>query len=171
MKKLMVVDGNSILNRSFYGVPDLSTDGGIPTNATYGFISTLKRYVDRLTPAYRVCTFDTPEKTFRHKRYEGYKANRHGMPDELAVQLPYAKRAAAALGFTVLECPGFEADDVIGTVCRAADEKGGILSYIVTGDRDSLQLISDRTSVWLLRNREDELFGREHFREVYTVDP
>ncbi|MBQ7475189.1 MAG: DNA polymerase I [Clostridia bacterium] len=171
MKKLIVIDGNSILNRSYYGIPGLSTSGGIPTGATYGFVSTLKRYLDRLTPTYRVCTFDTPEKTFRHKQYEGYKANRHGMPDDLAAQLPYAKRAAAALGFAVLECPGYEADDVIGTVCRAADERGDILSYIITGDRDSLQLISDRTSVWLQRNREDELFGKEHFREVYGLDP
>ncbi len=171
MKNLIVIDGNSLLNRSFYGIRDLSTPDGIPTNATYGFISTLKRYLDRLTPTYRVCTFDTPEKTFRHKQYEGYKANRHGMPDDLAVQLPYAKRAARALGFEVLECPGYEADDVIGTVCRAADESGEIRSYIVTGDRDSLQLISDKTSVWLLRNKEDELFDGDHFREVYSVSP
>ncbi|MBR3423980.1 MAG: DNA polymerase I [Clostridia bacterium] len=167
----MVIDGNSLLNRSFYGIRELSTPDGVPTNATYGFISTLKRYLDRLTPTYRVCTFDTPEKTFRHERYDGYKANRHGMPDDLAVQLPYAKRAAKALGFEVLECPGYEADDVIGTVCRAADERGDIRSFIVTGDRDSLQLISDRTSVWLLRNREDELFDGDHFREVYSVAP
>ena len=93
------------------------------------------------------------------------------MPDDLAVQLPYAKRAAEALGFAVLECPGYEADDVIGTVCRAADERGDVSSFIVTGDRDSLQLISDKTSVWLLRNREDELFDGDHFREVYSVSP
>ena len=171
MKSLIVIDGNSLLNRSFYGIRELSTPDGIPTNATYGFISTLKRYLDRLTPTYRVCTFDTPEKTFRHESYSGYKANRHGMPDDLAVQLPYAKRAAKALGFEVLECPGYEADDVIGTVCRAADERGDIRSFIVTGDRDSLQLISDKTSVWLLRNREDELFDGDHFREVYSVSP
>ncbi|MBQ6676669.1 MAG: DNA polymerase I [Clostridia bacterium] len=171
LKTLIVIDGNSLLNRSFYGIRDLSTPDGIPTNATYGFISTLKRYLDRLAPTYRVCTFDTPEKTFRHEKYDGYKANRHGMPDDLAVQLPYAKRAAKALGFEVLECPGYEADDVIGTVCRSADERGDIRSFIVIGDRDSLQLISDKTSVWLLRNREDELFDGDHFREVYSVSP
>ena len=140
LKTLIVIDGNSLLNRAFYGIRDLSTPDGIPTNATYGFISTLKRYLDRLAPTYRVCTFDTPEKTFRHERYDGYKANRHGMPDDLAVQLPYAKRAAKALGFEVLECPGYEADDVIGTVCRSADERGDIRSFIVTGDRDQKPL-------------------------------
>lgn len=171
MDRLIVIDGNSVLNRAFYGIRELTAPDGTPTNAVYGFVTTLKRYIDRLKPTYMVCTFDTKEKTFRHKMYEKYKSNRHGMPDELAVQLPIAKEAAAAMGFALLECPGYEADDVIGTVCRAADEKGGINSYIITGDRDSLQLISDRTTVCLLRNKEDETFDRTHFTDVYTIPP
>ncbi len=171
MDRLIVIDGNSVLNRAFYGIRDLSAPDGTPTNAVYGFVTTLKRYIDKFKPTYMVCTFDTREKTFRHKMYEKYKSNRHGMPDELAVQLPIAKETASAMGFTLLECPGYEADDIIGTVCRAADEKGGIISYIITGDRDSLQLISDRTTVCLLRNKEDELFDRTHFTDVYTIPP
>ncbi|MBQ3901355.1 MAG: DNA polymerase I [Clostridia bacterium] len=171
MDRLIVIDGNSVLNRAFYGIRELSAPDGTPTNAVYGFVTTLKRYMDRLEPSYMVCTFDTKEKTFRHKMYDKYKSNRHGMPDELAVQLPIAKEAARAMGFTLLECPGYEADDIIGTVCRAADEKGEIDSYVITGDRDSLQLISDRTKICLLRNKEDETFDRTHFTDVYTIPP
>lgn len=171
MKTLLVLDGNSIINRAFYGVRELSTSSGIPTNAVYGFINIIKKHIDMLSPDYMVCTFDTHEPTFRHKRYDLYKSNRHGMPDELAVQMKYTKRAVEGFGFTVLECPGYEADDIIGTVCAAADRRGNIKSFILTGDRDSLQLISDNTSVILMKNREDELFDTLHFTEVYGIKP
>lgn len=171
MKKLLVLDGNSIINRAFYGVRTLSRSDGFPTNAVYGFANIVKRYLDSLSPDYAVCTFDTRKPTFRHLKYDKYKSNRHGMPEELACQLPYTKRLAAALGFTVLECEGFEADDIIGTVCKNADLHGDINSYILTGDRDSLQLISERTNVILMRNGKDELFDTEHFVEVYGVRP
>ncbi len=171
MKNLLVLDGNSIINRAFYGIRDLSTSSGIPTNAVYGFINIVNRYLDMLSPEYLVCAFDTRSPTFRHEQYDMYKSNRHGMPDELAAQMPYAKRAAEGLGFTILECPGYEADDIIGTVCRAANDGGDIKSYILTGDRDSLQLINDATSVILMRNREDELFDKNRFIEVYGISP
>lgn len=171
MKNLLVLDGNSIINRAFYGVRGLSTREGMPTNAVFGFVNILKRYIDRLSPDYMICTFDTRKPTFRHLQFEGYKCNRKGMPDELACQMPYAKRIAAALGFTILEKEGYEADDIIGTVCRSADSHGEIMSYILTGDRDSLQLITDSTNVILMRNHEDELFDNSHFYDTYGITP
>jgi len=171
MKKLLVLDGNSIINRAFYGVRGLSTADGMPTNAVFGFINIVKRYLDKLSPDYAICTFDTRCPTFRHLKFDGYKCNRKGMPDELACQMPYAKRVVRALGFTVLEKEGFEADDIIGTVCRSADEKVDVASYILTGDRDSLQLITDKTNVILMRNKEDELFDKEHFFDTYGITP
>lgn len=171
MKNLLVLDGNSIINRAFYGVRNLSRSDGLPTNAVYGFATIVKKYIDSISPDFAVCTFDTRKPTFRHLKYDKYKSNRHGMPDELACQLPYTKRLVAALGFTVLECEGFEADDIIGTVCKNADERGDIDSYILTGDRDSLQLISERTHVILMRNGKDELFDTEHFIDVYGIRP
>lgn len=171
MKNLLILDGNSIVNRAFYGIRPLSTKSGIPTNAVYGFVNILKKHLDRLNPDYRICAFDTREPTFRHKAFEAYKGNRKGMPDELAAQMPYAKRAAAALGFTVLECPGFEADDVLGTAAALAVKEGGIRVWILTGDRDSLQLISDDVSVILMKNKEDVLFDRKKFEEEYGLPP
>ena len=115
MKKLLILDGNSIINRAFYGVRNLTNSKGMPTNALFGFTNIVKRYTDMLKPDFSVCTFDMHHPTFRHKKYEGYKCNRKGMPDELAVQMPYAKKIVSYLGFTVLETPGYEADDLLGT--------------------------------------------------------
>lgn len=171
MKKLLVLDGNSIINRAFYGVRGLTTADGMPTNALFGFTNTVKRYLDSIDPEYAVCTFDTRCPTFRHLKFDKYKSNRHGMPEELACQMPYAKEIISALGFTVLELEGYEADDIIGTVCKNADLHGDILSYILTGDRDSLQLITERTNVILMRNGKDELFDTAHFKDVYGVLP
>ena len=170
-KKLLIVDGNSILNRAFYGIRPLSTKEGIPTNAVYGFITILKKHIDSLSPDYLACAFDLKGTTFRHEMYEGYKANRHPMPDDLAAQLPWAKKVAAAMGFTVIECQGWEADDVLGTVAGMADKEGDIQSYILTGDRDSLQLITDSTSVILVKTKEDIVFNRAKFTEEYGVTP
>ena len=171
MKKLLVLDGNSIINRAFYGVRGLSTSEGFPTNALFGFINIIKRYVDKLSPDYAVCAFDMHHPTFRHEQYCKYKSNRKGMPDELAMQMPYAKKIIASLGFTIVETKGYEADDIIGTVCNCADARGDVQSYILTGDRDSLQLITDNTSVILMRNKEDELFDPAHFTDVYGITP
>ncbi|MBQ3527914.1 MAG: DNA polymerase I [Clostridia bacterium] len=170
-KKLLIVDGNSILNRAFYGIRPLSTKEGIPTNAVYGFITILKKHLDTLSPDYLACAFDLKGPTFRHEMYEGYKANRHPMPDDLAAQLPWAKKTAKAMGFTVIECQGWEADDVLGTVSGMADREGDIKSYILTGDRDSLQLITDDTSVILVKTKEDIVFDRERFISEYGVTP
>jgi len=171
MKNLLVLDGNSIINRAFYGIRPLSTKSGIPTNAVYGFINILKKHLDHLHPDYMICAFDTREPTFRHRMYEEYKGNRKGMPDELAAQMPYAKRAAAAMGFTVLECPGFEADDILGTTARIAERTGDIHTWLLTGDRDSLQLITDSTTVILMKTKEDILFDRDKFTDEYGLAP
>ena len=147
MKKLLIVDGNSILNRAFYGIRPLTTKDGTPTNAVYGFVNILKKHIDALSPDYLACAFDLKAPTFRHKMFEGYKATRKGMPEELALQLPIAKEAAGDMGFTVLTCEGWEADDILGTLAGMGDGSGEVHSYILTGDRDSLQLITDTTSV------------------------
>ncbi len=171
MKKLLILDGNSIINRAFYGVRGLSTSEGFPTNALFGFINIIKRYTDKLSPDYAVCAFDMHHPTFRHEQYCQYKSNRKGMPEELAMQMPYAKKIITSLGFTVVETKGYEADDIIGTVCSCADARDDIKSYILTGDRDSLQLITDKTNVILMRNKEDELFDTAHFTDVYGITP
>lgn len=171
MKKLLIVDGNSILNRAFYGIRPLSAKDGLPTNAVYGFITIIKKHLDALHPDYLACAFDLKAPTFRHKMYDGYKATRKPMPEDLAAQLPYAKKTAAAMGFTVIECEGWEADDVLGTVAGMADGTGDIQSYILTGDRDSLQLITENTSVILVKTREDIIYTPEKFFEEYGITP
>ncbi len=170
MKKFLIIDGNSIINRAFYGIRPLTTQSGIPTNAVYGFLTMLKKHLDALSPDYIACAFDVHEPTFRHKAYAQYKGTRKGMPDELKAQMPYAKRAASDLGFEVIECPGFEADDIIGTSAGMA-EKNGIFTYILTGDRDSLQLITKMTSVILTKTKEDIEFTEERFIDEYGITP
>ncbi len=170
MKKILIIDGNSILNRAFYGVAPLTASDGTPTGAVFGFIKILKRHLDSVSPDFAVCAFDLPAPTFRHKMYDLYKANRSGMPEELAAQLPFAKEAAAAMGFSVVTCEGYEADDIIGTVAADA-EKMSTEAYILTGDRDSLQLISDTTHVILAKNKGDVLFDRARFFEEYGISP
>ncbi len=171
MKKLLIVDGNSILNRAFYGIRPLSNKEGIPTNAVYGMLTILKRHLDNLKPDYAVVAFDLRAKTFRHKACDFYKANRKPMPEELAVQLPYAKEAVKSLGFNVVELEGYEADDVIGTVSRIAMQDMDIHSYILTGDRDSLQLINASCSVILVKTKEDIVYDTDKFCEEFGVTP
>ncbi len=171
MKKLLIVDGNSILNRAFYGIRPLTTKDGIPTNAVYGFINILKKHLDALSPDMLACAFDLKAPTFRHKMYEAYKANRKGMPDDLAAQLPYAKEVAAAMGFKVITSEGWEADDILGTLSEMGAKEGNVHSYVLTGDRDSLQLISDSCSVVLVKTKEDIVYTPEKFSEEYGITP
>ena len=170
MKKFLVVDGNSILNRAFYGIRILTNKDGLPTNAVYGMVTILSKHIEALEPDYCAVAFDLKAPTFRHKMYDGYKANRHGMPDELAAQLPYAKECMRDMGFHVLEVEGFEADDILGTLATRA-EREGVLAYVLTGDRDSLQLISDTTHVLLATNKDTIEFGRAEFVEKYGIAP
>ena len=172
MKKLLVVDGNSILNRAFYGIRTLNNSKGLPTNAVYGMITMITRQLEKYNPDYTAIAFDVHAPTFRHEMYDGYKATRKGMPDDLRVQMPYAKRAVEALGFTVIEKPGYEADDVLGTLSVMAKESGeDIITYVMTGDRDSLQLIDDNTVVLLATNNDYLYFDRDAFAEKYGVSP
>lgn len=168
MKKLLVVDGNSILNRAFYGIRLLTNKNGLYTNAVYGMVTILSKHIDTLKPDYCAVAFDLKAPTFRHKMYELYKANRTGMPEELAVQLPYAKECMSALGFSVLSLEGYEADDILGTLSAQANA-AGIDAYVLTGDRDSLQLIGDHTTVLLVKNKETLFVTEKEFEEMYGV--
>ncbi len=170
MKKILIVDGNSILNRAFFGVKPLTTKDGLPTNAVFGMYNIITKNVSAVSPDYCVVAFDLKAPTFRHKMYEGYKANRKGMPEELAAQLPFAKQCMKSIGFKVLELEGYEADDILGTVANKATQND-IYSYLLTGDRDSLQLIGDSTTVLLATNKETVNFNREHFHETYGIMP
>ena len=145
--KLMVLDGNSILNRAFYGIKLLSTKDGRFTNGIYGFLTILLSKTDEIRPDAVAIAFDLKAPTFRHKMYDGYKAQRKGMPPELAQQVQPLKELLTALGYTLIACEGWEADDLLGTL--AANAKSGDECCIVTGDRDSLQLVSDRVRVYL----------------------
>ncbi len=171
MKKLLAVDGNSILNRAFYGVRALTTADGLPTNAVYGTINIINRHVEELRPDYFAVAFDLRAPTFRHKAFDAYKANRHGMPDELAVQRPYAYDCLAAFGAHCIEKEGFEADDILGTLAAMGEAADDVEVYILTGDRDSLQLISDKTRIILVTNTEPLLFDAAAFTEKYGVRP
>ncbi len=148
MKKLIVFDGNSIVNRAFYGVKLLNTKSGIFTNAIFGFMNILFKFLNTENPDYAVVTFDLKAPTFRHKMYDGYKAQRKGMPQELAMQMPYLKEILAAMNIPMLSKEGYEADDLIGTVAGIC-KKEGIECIIATGDRDSLQLTDENVCVYL----------------------
>lgn len=170
MKKMLVIDGNSILNRAYYGIRPLTNKNGLYTHAVYGMITILSKHVEALRPDYCVVAFDLKAPTFRHKMYSAYKANRKGMPEELAVQLPYAKQCMSALGFRVITKEGYEADDILGAVSRMAADNG-VHAYILTGDRDSLQLIAENVDVLLVKNKETVDFDRNLFVETYGIEP
>lgn len=170
MKKILCIDGNSILNRQFYGIRPLSTPDGFPTNAIFGFVNVLAKQLDALKPDYAAVAFDLKAPTFRHEMYGEYKAGRKPMPEDLARQMPVAKDICRAMGFSVLELPGYEADDILGTLGQVADDSNGeIHTYILTGDRDSLQLISDNVTVLLATNTDTVTFDDAAFVEKYGV--
>ena len=172
--KLMVIDGNSIINRAFYGIRMLTTRDGTPTNAVYGFVNILLKLLEEEKPEALCVTFDRKAPTFRHLAYEGYKAQRKGMPDELAAQLPILKEVLEAMNIPRFEMDGWEADDLIGTIA-ARDSEQGWDTVVVTGDKDSLQLITERTTVKLVTTRMGQTTTRdmtpEAFREEYGFDP
>ena len=172
--KLMVIDGNSMINRAFYGIRPLTTREGIPTNAVYGFVVTLQRLLEEEKPEALCVTFDRREPTFRHLSYEGYKAQRKGMPEELAAQMPILKEVLDAMSIARYELAGYEADDLIGTISRKCESEGWEC-VVVTGDKDSLQLITERTRVKLISTRMGQTttkdMTRDAFREGYGFDP
>ena len=172
--KLMVLDGNSIINRSFYGIRPLTTREGLYTHAVYGFLTTLQRLVDEEKPEALCVTFDRREPTFRHEADASYKATRHGMPEELAMQMPVLKQVLDAMSIPRYELAGYEADDLIGTISRKC-EASGWDCVVVTGDKDSLQLITDATRVKLVSTRMGQTTTKdmtpETFRAEYGFDP
>ena len=168
--KLLLIDGNSIMNRAFYGIRMLTAPNGVPTNALTGFMNIYMKLMKEEKPD-RICAaFDLKAPTFRHKLYADYKGTRHAMPDELAAQMPLIKDILRALGVAIVEKEGYEADDIIGTLSRAAFDQG-MDCVIMTGDRDSFQLVNDKVTVRLASNKEDVFYTPEKIREVYGVEP
>ncbi len=175
MRKLMVIDGNSIVNRAFYGVSqNLTTREGQPTNAIFGFLNILNKLLDEEKPEALCITFDRAAPTFRHQSFEGYKSNRKGMPEELASQMPILKDVLRALNIPMYELDGWEADDLLGTIARL-DQEAGWATAIVTGDKDALQLVTEATTVKLVSTRMGRTTTKdmtpEAFREEYGFDP
>ncbi len=173
--KLMLIDGNSIVNRAFYGVSqNLSTRDGLPTNAIYGFINILLKVTEEEHPDGLAIAFDTPAPSFRHLSYSEYKAQRKRMPEELAVQIPVLKEVLDAMNIRRYELEGWEADDLLGTM-TARNEAEGCSSVIITGDRDALQLVTDLTTVNLITTRMGQTSTKAYtpdvFREQYGFDP
>ncbi len=174
MKKLLIIDGNSILNRAYYGIRPLTAPDGTPTNAVYGFLNILLKHLDEESYDYLCVAFDVKEKTFRHKRYELYKAQRKPAPEDFLVQLPLMKEVLAAMNCMCMELPGYEADDIIGTVSKICDQSD-VECNILTGDKDDLQLISYNTTVKLVVTKMGRTtttdYRPEQFREKYGIEP
>ena len=172
--KCMILDGNSIVNRAFYGIRTLTAPDGTPTNAVYGFLSILQRLLDEQKPDALCVSFDRKEPTFRHLADADYKATRHPMPEELAVQMPVLKETLDAMGVRRYELAGYEADDILGTVSVQC-EKAGWDCVIVTGDKDSLQLVTEHTTVCHVKSRmgqtETILYTPARFFEEYGFAP
>ena len=180
--KFLLIDGNSLINRSFYAIRLLSNKQGVYTNAITGFFSTLLRLRNSVSPDCAAVAFDLRAPTFRHQMYDGYKKRRKGMPEELAGQLPYIKEILDAMGIPRVECPGFEADDIIGTLAMSAsmspsngqcgtDMNNSAHVSIATGDRDAFQLIGERVSVILASTKEELVYTPEKIRELYGIEP
>ena len=172
--KLMILDGNSVINRAFYGVRPLTTREGLYTNAIYGFLNILEKMEKEEQPDAVCVAFDLHGPTFRHLQYEGYKATRHGMPEELRQQMPVMKEVLQAMNIPIYACQGWEADDVIGTVGRICSNNDWEC-VVVTGDRDSLQLIDKNVHIKLVVSKAGQttatLYTEEKFREEYGFEP
>ena len=172
--KYLVLDGNSILNRAFYGIKMLSNKKGQMTNGIYGFLSTLQKLLSEVSPQAIAVAFDLPKPTFRHKMYDGYKASRKGMPEELASQLPILKEILVAMGYKLITCEGYEADDILGTFAKYCENKGYECT-LATGDRDCLQLVSDHVFVRIAKTKfgkaESILYDKNKIKEDYNVTP
>lgn len=174
MSKLLLVDGHSILNRAFYGLPQMTNSKGEYTNAVLGFINIVFKIIEEEQPTHLVVAFDVHQKTFRHKMFEEYKGTRKGMPDELRSQVPLMKELLKAMNVTVVECPGFEADDIIGTYSRIGDEAGMDVS-VLSGDRDLLQLATDHVLIKIPKTKGGkttvENYHANEVKEHYGVTP
>ena len=177
MKKLVLIDGNSIMNRAFYGImgsKTLTTKDGKYTNAIYGFLAILFKLLEDEKPEYIAVSFDLKAPTARHKLYDGYKANRKGMPNELAEQMPIIKEVLKAMNIDIVEKEGYEGDDIIGTLSKYGEEKG-LEVIILSGDRDTFQLATDNVKIHIPRTKagktETEIYDRNKVKEVYGIEP
>ena len=177
MKSFLIIDGNSIMNRAFYGLSNLrmfSKTAGIHTNALYAFLNIYWMILDKLAPDYACVSFDLKAPTFRHKMYEDYKGTRKGMPDELAEQMPVIKEVLSAMNVPIIEKEGYEADDILGTVSNI-NTKNGIFTYVLTGDKDSFQLISDMTSIVIPTTKKGKteytIYTPELLKEKNNIEP
>lgn len=168
--KLLVIDGNSIINRAYYGIKLLSTKDGVYTNAVFGFLNMLKRFEDMCSPDAVAVAFDVHAPTFRHKMYDAYKAGRHAMPDELRSQMPIVKNLLHLLGIKTVECEGWEADDILGTLAARCREEGNEC-FIATGDRDSLQLAHGGVKVLLAKTKSTDVMDEQAIAVEYGVTP
>ncbi|MCX6348365.1 MAG: DNA polymerase I, partial [Candidatus Aureabacteria bacterium] len=169
MKKILLIDGMSSAYRAFYAIRGLSNSRGQPTNAVYGFIRMLKKILKDYGPDYVAVASDTRAPTFRHEKFKDYKATRKPMPDDLSSQLPLIRRAAEGYRIPWIEVPGYEADDILATIARQASAEG-VSVYILTGDKDLLQLVNDRIRV-ISPHQEGTLFDEKAVRETYEVEP
>ncbi|HBJ98197.1 MAG TPA: DNA polymerase I, partial [Clostridiales bacterium] len=167
--ELVLIDGNSLINRAFYATPLLTSPDGTPTNAVYAFLNMLFKIEKDLSPKYLLVAFDRKEPTFRHKEYAGYKAGRRPMPTELAVQIPLLKEVLDAMGIAHYEKAGFEADDIIGSYAKQIS----LSTAIFTGDRDAFQLVDGHTSVYFTKRgiTETDVYDVNNFKEKYGVEP
>ncbi|KXG78858.1 DNA polymerase I [Fervidicola ferrireducens] len=172
MKKIMLIDGNSLMHRAFYALPPLMTSKGVHTNAVYGFVNMLMRIIKEESPDYIAVAFDRKAPTFRHQEYAAYKANRIKMPDELAGQFEILKQILEAMNIRYVEKEGYEADDLLGSLSKKAEE-AGLLTLIVTGDKDTLQLVSPKVQVMLTRKgiSEMEVYDVQKIKERFGIPP
>ena len=171
-KNFVIIDGSSLLHRAFYALPLLSTKKGIYTNGVYGFLTMLYKIQEDYTPAYICVAFDKKGPTFRHKEYKEYKGTRQETPSELAQQFPIIREILDAMNITILEMQEYEADDIAGTLAKMGEQKD-LDVILVTGDRDYLQLASDKTKVLITRKgiTELEIFDREKIISEYGIEP
>lgn len=169
MDKLVLIDGNSLLNRAYYATPVFTTKSGMPTNAIFGFVKLLFKILGDVKPKYIIVAFDLKAPTFRHKMYDGYKAMRKGMPDDLAVQVEPLKGLLNAMKIATCAKEGVEADDIIGTLSKKFDAH----SYIYTGDRDSFQLVDEKTDVYYTKKGVSVLqkLNVDNFKSETGVTP
>ena len=177
MDKLVLIDGNSIMNRAFYGIMGskmLKTKDGKYTNAVYGFLAIMFKIMDDINPQYMAVSFDLKAKTQRHQLYSQYKANRKGMPNELAEQMPMIKEILKAMNIAVIEKEGYEGDDILGTLANVGEEKG-LLVTILSGDRDTFQLATKNITIRIPRTKagktEEEDYGESKIKEEYGLNP
>ena len=164
-EKLVLIDGHSILNRAFYGVPDLTNGQGLHTNAVYGFLNIMFKILEEESPDYLAVAFDVHAPTFRHQIYKEYKGTRKEMPGELREQIPVMKEMLRAMGIVIMEQAGLEADDILGTLAKKA-EAAGLEVSLVSGDRDLLQIATEKIKIRIPKTRQ----GRTEIEDYYAED-